>query len=210
MKQKLTVTVDAELIPVAKRHARSRGVSLSSLIEQSLREITGEDGPTFSSRWRGKFQAAEKGRRPALQRIGPEISSMMLLDTDVLVDIAFDRRPHSGPASELLDRIEYGAEAAYVAWHSISNLYYMVTPTRGGLRTRDFIVELTRFVAVAITNSEDIHYAAELPMADFEDAMQVAAARACGARHIVTRNIRDYERSPIRAVNPEEALGGLF
>jgi predicted nucleic acid-binding protein len=47
-------------------------------------------------------------------------------------------------------------------------------------------------------------------MADFEDAMQVAAARACGARHIVTRNVRDYQRSPIRAVDPQEALSGLF
>ena len=35
MKQKLTITVDAELLPLAKRYARSRGVSLSSLIEQS-------------------------------------------------------------------------------------------------------------------------------------------------------------------------------
>lgn len=135
---------------------------------------------------------------------------MTLLDTDVLIDVALERRPYSDPASELLDRIEYGAEAAYIAWHSLSNLYYIVAPTRGGLRTRDFIVELTRFVAVAATNTEDIRYAAELPMTDFEDAMQVAAARACGARHIVTRNIRDYVRSPIRAVNPEEALGGLF
>ena len=41
MKQKLTVTVDAELLPVAKRYARSRGVSLSSLVEQSLREMAG-------------------------------------------------------------------------------------------------------------------------------------------------------------------------
>ena len=47
-------------------------------------------------------------------------------------------------------------------------------------------------------------------MEDFEDAMQVAAARACGARHIVTRNVGDYERSPIRAVDPREALGELF
>ena len=39
MKQKLTITVDAELLPLAKRYARSRGVSLSSLIEQSLREV---------------------------------------------------------------------------------------------------------------------------------------------------------------------------
>ncbi len=60
MKQKLTITVDAELLPMAKRYARTRGVSLSSLVEQSLRAITGEDTPSFSSRWRGKFRAAER------------------------------------------------------------------------------------------------------------------------------------------------------
>ena len=135
---------------------------------------------------------------------------MILLDTDVLIDVALDRRPYSDSASELLDRIEHGAEAAYIAWHSVSNLYYMVAPALGGVSARDFIVELTRFVAVATTDTEGIRYAAELPMADFEDAMQVAAARACGARHIVTRNVKDYERSPIRAVEPQEALSGLF
>ncbi len=59
MKQKLTITVDSELLPIAKRYARSRGVSLSSLIEQSLREVAGEHAPSFASRWRGKFRAAE-------------------------------------------------------------------------------------------------------------------------------------------------------
>ncbi len=135
---------------------------------------------------------------------------MILLDTDVLIDVALDRRPHASSASELLDRIEHGAESACIAWHSVSNLYYIVAPARGGVSTRDFIVELTRFVGVAITDTEALRYAAALPMADFEDAMQVAAARACGARHIVTRNVRDYERSPIRAVDPQEALSGLF
>ena len=135
---------------------------------------------------------------------------MILLDTDVLIDIALDRRPHASSDSELLDRIEHGAESACIAWHSVSNLYYIVAPARGGVSTRDFIVELTRFVGVATTDTEALRYAAALPMADFEDAMQVAAARACGARHIVTRNVRDYERSPIRAVDPQEALSGLF
>ena len=135
---------------------------------------------------------------------------MILLDTDVLIDVALDRRPHASSASELLDRIEHGAESACIAWHSVSNLYYIVAPARGGVSTRDFVVELTRFVGVAITDTEALRYAAALPMADFEDAMQVAAARACGARHIVTRNVRDYERSPIRAVDPQEALSGLF
>ena len=64
MKQKLTITVDAELLPVAKRYARSRGVSLSSLVEQSLREMAGSNAPTFSARWRGKFRAAERKGDP--------------------------------------------------------------------------------------------------------------------------------------------------
>ena len=135
---------------------------------------------------------------------------MILLDTDVLIDVVLDRQPFSGPSSELLDRIERGSEQAYMAWHSVSNLYYLVSPSRGDVDTRDFIVDLTRFVGVASANSEAIRYAASLPMDDFEDAMQVAAARACGARQIVTRNLKDYERSPIPAVAPRQALTGLF
>ena len=64
MKQKLTITVDAELIPTAKRYARSRGVSLSSLVEQSLREMTKGEAPSFSSRWRGKFRVARRENDP--------------------------------------------------------------------------------------------------------------------------------------------------
>lgn len=135
---------------------------------------------------------------------------MILLDTDVLIDTALDRSPHSQPASDLLDRIEYGAESAFIAWHSISNFYYIVAPVSGGASARNFIVELTGFVSVATTNTEAIRYATGLPMSDFEDAMQVAAARACGARHIVTRNVRDYQRSPIPAVDPREAIRQLF
>ena len=40
--------------------AQTRGVSLSALIEQVLRELTDEETPTFAAKWRGKFQAAER------------------------------------------------------------------------------------------------------------------------------------------------------
>ena len=64
MKQKLTITVDAELITMAKRHALSRGMSLSALIEQSLRDVVGDPSPSFASRWRGKFRPAEREDDP--------------------------------------------------------------------------------------------------------------------------------------------------
>ncbi len=43
MKKRLTVNVDAELIASAKRHARDHGVTLSSLVEESLRDLASTD-----------------------------------------------------------------------------------------------------------------------------------------------------------------------
>ena len=58
MKTKVTVTIDERLVPTAKRYARSRGLSLSQLIENALREMGAGEAATFSHRWRGKFQSA--------------------------------------------------------------------------------------------------------------------------------------------------------
>lgn len=60
MKKKLTVTIDEELLPKAKRYARARGVSLSQLIESALREMATEDYASFSERWRGRFAPAQR------------------------------------------------------------------------------------------------------------------------------------------------------
>ena len=56
----------------------------------------------------------------------------MLPDTDVLIDLALDRRPHGDATLELLDRIEHGPHNAFIAWHTVSNFYYPVSPWRGG------------------------------------------------------------------------------
>ena len=134
---------------------------------------------------------------------------MILIDTDVLVDVALDRAPFAQAASEVLNLVELGYEKACIAWHSVSNLYYLMSPGHGGMDIRDFIVQLTHIVEVATTDTEGVRYAASLPMKDFEDAMQVAAARACGAGHIVTRNFKDYTHSPIPAISPQDAVSRL-
>ena len=134
---------------------------------------------------------------------------MILIDTDVLIDLALDRDPHAGPASELLDYLEIRHRRAFVAWHSLSNFYYLVAPARGRQSTREFLVGLTRFLAVALSDTDALRFAAQLPMNDFEDALQVAAARACGASFIATRNTGDYRRSPIPALSPSAVLEEL-
>ncbi|MDE2662408.1 MAG: DUF6364 family protein [Gemmatimonadota bacterium] len=60
MKIRLTVTVDSDVARAAKRYARGRGVSLSSLVEASLKEMIQDEGPSFAARWRGQFRAANR------------------------------------------------------------------------------------------------------------------------------------------------------
>lgn len=60
MKTKLTLTIDAELVPKAKRHARSRGMSLSALVNDTLEAMTTDTAPSFVDRWRGKFAPADR------------------------------------------------------------------------------------------------------------------------------------------------------
>jgi predicted nucleic acid-binding protein len=134
----------------------------------------------------------------------------LLLDTDVLIDLALGREPHSAPAGALLDRLERQPGLAFVAWHSLSNFYYLVTPSRGKDATKTFLVDLMKFVRVAPTSTQSFLTATRLELPDFEDAMQVAAALACGADWIVTRNHRHYRRSPIPARSPAEALSELM
>lgn len=134
----------------------------------------------------------------------------MLIDTDVLIDVALDRKPHSESACELLDRLELRPQRAFIAWHTASNFYYIVASKRGTADTRRFISELLSYVRVAPVDTVALRFATSIPLSDFEDAMQVAAARACSSRHIVTRNVRDYRLSPIPAITPQQAVSDLF
>jgi predicted nucleic acid-binding protein len=135
---------------------------------------------------------------------------VILLDTDVLLDVALDREPHVDASGALLAHVERRGRGGFVAWHTLSNFYYLVRPVRGQQDTRAFLVDLCSFVVVAPTDAHSLRYAASLSMADLEDAMQVAAARACGAGVIATRNVRDFDRSPTPARTPAEILAEGF
>ena len=127
---------------------------------------------------------------------------IVLVDTDVLIDFALDRRPHAAAAGDLLDALERRQATGFIAWHSVANFYYLVVSNRGTSVTKKFLVDLLRFVQVAPTSTDSVRYAASLAMRDFEDPLQVAAAIACGATTIATRNVRDYARAPVRAMTP--------
>lgn len=134
---------------------------------------------------------------------------IVLLDTDVLIDIALDRAPHAETASNLLRILEKRPGTAFVAWHSLSNFYYVTRRILGSRGARQFIRGLVRFVGVAPTTTHHLLQVIELEMKDFEDALQVAAAIACRANVIVTRNSKDFKASLVRVANPQSVLNDL-
>lgn len=125
----------------------------------------------------------------------------VLYDTDVLIDIALAREPFVADSAAALRRAEDGL-SGYVAWHSLANCAYLL---KG--QGRDFLQGLLRIVAVAPVDTQAAQRAFALPLRDLDDALQVAAAEACGASVIITRNVRDYRRSPVPAQTPTAFLG---
>lgn len=131
-----------------------------------------------------------------------------LIDCNVLLDVGLDRMPWADASSATLKLALHGGFDGFVAWHSLSNLDYLVK--RDGDRDpRAFISELLSFLQVAPVGNADMQYALELEIVDLEDAMQAAAGVACRASRVVTRNTRHFANSPIPAVTPDELLQEL-
>ena len=124
----------------------------------------------------------------------------ILIDTDVLLDVALIREPHAEQSTAVLRWAEAGGDAA-VAWHSLANCAHLLRA-----RGRPFLSELIQIIEVAPASTADARRTLALPMADLEDAFQAAAALAWGANAIVTRNTADYRRSPVDALTPSAFL----
>lgn len=63
MKRKLNLTIEEDLVPRCKDYARSRGISVSKLVEELLLKATEKEEPTFSEKWRGRFKPLENRGR---------------------------------------------------------------------------------------------------------------------------------------------------
>ena len=125
----------------------------------------------------------------------------LLIDINVLLDVAL-HRPQAPASAQLLAMCGRQHEA-WLAWHSIATLAYLIERQTSAVPSRDFIRGLLEWARVASTGTPDALVALDLPLTDFEDALQVAAAMACGAQFIVTRNERDFRKSPVPAMSPD-------
>jgi PIN domain len=125
----------------------------------------------------------------------------LLLDINILLDVAC-QRPGEPATSQVIARCGREHEA-WLAWHSVATLACLIERQHSAAQARDFVRGLLVWADVAATQRSDAQQALDWPMPDYEDALQAAAAVACGAQIVITRNVRDFKGSPLPAMTPE-------
>ncbi|MCF8243325.1 MAG: PIN domain-containing protein [Melioribacteraceae bacterium] len=131
---------------------------------------------------------------------------ILLVDTDILLDIALKRMPFFEDSVKVVDQVQNKKFIGFIAWHTISNFYYLTASGSEKKKAKEFIKDFVEFVNVAQTNTADVKKAVQLKVPDFEDALQISAAMACNADFIITRNVKHYKNSPIAALTPTAFL----
>jgi hypothetical protein len=107
-------------------------------------------------------------------------------------------------SARVLDACESGKLHGAIAWHTLANAYYLADDGKKALK---FFEDLLSFVEVAGGGTELALEAVRSGFSDFEDALQSVSARQFEADFIVTRNVKDYKLSPIRAISPPDFVG---
>jgi predicted nucleic acid-binding protein len=133
----------------------------------------------------------------------------LLLDINVLLDVLLNRQPWSAAASRLLAAIESNQAEASVAAHTLPTIYYVVAQSRDRKVAKAAVTDLLRILEVAPITKADFQRALELPVSDFEDAVQAAAALKMGADYLVTRNEKDFRAALVPTADPPTVLALL-
>lgn len=131
----------------------------------------------------------------------------VLIDTNILIDYFIKREPFYKNAKEIITKCGQKEIEGYVAAHSVMNTYYTLRKDYSSNERRKILYNLCQ--SVNVVNIDETKIKNALLNADFkdmEDCLQAECAAACGAKYIITRNIKDFQTSKVTAILPEDFL----
>jgi predicted nucleic acid-binding protein len=132
----------------------------------------------------------------------------ILIDTNVILDIALERQPFFKEASQIFDLIDEGVVIANVTATTITDIYYISKRSKGHKDSIAFIQGLVEIVDIIGIDKQIVLKSLESDIGDFEDAIQISAAQMSEIDTIVTRNQKDFTNINITVQSPEEFLSG--
>ena len=130
----------------------------------------------------------------------------VLLDTNIVLDIALKRNPHYNESFHIFSLISKKKVEAYITTTSITDIYYIIRKELNHNLSMRFIIDLVSIVRLINVTEQTILSAIETKNNDFEDAIQFTAAHENSLDLIITRNKKDFLNSQLKVFNPTEFL----
>ncbi len=131
----------------------------------------------------------------------------ILIDTNILIDSVLTRIPFAENADKVLMLCKDGSAEGCISAHTVTNMFYVLRKDfdRDGLIS--LFEVLSKFLYVEPVDYEKLHKAiTDKSFSDVEDCLQTECAKSFGANYIITRNIKDFKNSTVRAVEPQVFL----
>ena len=125
-----------------------------------------------------------------------------MLDTNVVLDVLQAREGFVEDAVAVFDMIERNAITGLLCATTTTTLAYLAGKSVGKSQAARPIRELLVLFEIAPVTRAVIDGALKSRVPDFEDAVLAEAAMLAGAGAIITRNLRDFAHSPVRAHTP--------
>lgn len=131
---------------------------------------------------------------------------MVLLDTHLILDLLLERPDFVKEARQICARVEAGTCHALLCATTVSTIDYLAQKQLGHAGARVAVTALLDLYDIAAVTRATLTTALASEMPDFEDAVLAHAAHQAGAQAIITRNLRDFAKSPVRAYTPTQFL----
>lgn len=133
----------------------------------------------------------------------------LLIDANILLDVLQRREPHFRDSALLWKLCETEQAEGWVSALTIANLLYAMRKALDPNRAEEVVGELSLIFRIADLTASDFSKAVGMKWADYEDAVQSAAAERLRADCIITRNVRDFIKSRVIALTPSEFLARM-
>ena len=130
----------------------------------------------------------------------------LLIDANVILDVLEKRDPYYNDSSIIMKLCEAGKAEGYVSVLTFMNIAYILRKELTPEKISDTYKALSLIFSFEDLTESDVKNAIEMKLKDFEDAVQIQTAKRVGADYIITRNVKDFIKSPIPAYFPEELI----
>jgi predicted nucleic acid-binding protein len=134
-------------------------------------------------------------------------NTVLLIDTDVLLDYLFKRQPFLDYADNIVKLLRTKQIKGYVSAQSLINAFYILRNDFAFAERKAIVRSFCYFVTICNVSGDMVVRALEdTSFSDFEDCVQMQCAISVNADFIITRNTKDFANSRIKAITPAEFL----